>query len=273
MFLYCSFFIILPHTLTLTRMNCKNCFKYGHTFYNCKKPIRSYGVILYRVTEEKKKYLMICRKHTFGFTSIIRGKYSTLSHEEERRQLQIHVDCMTNYEKQIIREKPFIELWEYLMGHISNRRKNYDLSQAESKFYSIRDSLLAAIEASPTCWEEAEWEFPKGRMQQGEKDIECALREFEEETHISKHNIRIVYNLCPFEEIYKGSNDKMYQITYFLAQLKHEEPDLLSFQEEEVSRMEWKDLGECLASIRPNNQDKRELLFSLEEILNTYSVV
>jgi ADP-ribose pyrophosphatase YjhB (NUDIX family) len=267
---YCSsLFSTVFFSTILTHMSCKNCFKYGHTFYHCKKPIRSYGIILYRATEEKKKYLMICRKHTFGFTTIVRGKYSSLN----PTQLQTHVDSMTKHEKELIKQKAFGELWEYLLGSICSSRRNHDRSHAEFKFNTMRELLLEAIASSSTEWEEAEWEFPKGRMQQGENDLECALREFEEETHISKHNVRIIYNLCPFEEIYRGSNDKMYQITYFLAQLKHEEPNLLSFQEEEVSRMEWKDLEECLADIRPNNPEKKELVVSLEQILNTYAVV
>lgn len=250
-------------------MNCKNCFKYGHTFYNCKKPIRSYGIILYKTIEERKKYLMICRKHTFGFTSIIRGKYLSTNSV----QIQTYIDSMTNYEKEIISTKDFGELWEYLWCGILNNRKNHDKSHSEMKFNSIRDTLLLCIQNSETRWENPEWEFPKGRMQLGETDIECAVREFVEETHISSNNINIIYNICPFEEIYKGSNEKMYQITYYLAQLKNEEPNLFSFQEEEVSRMEWKSLEECLESIRPCNKEKKELVMSLEEILNTYQVL
>lgn len=250
-------------------MNCKNCFKYGHTFYNCKKPIRSYGIILYKMETAKKKYLMICRKHTFGFTSIIRGKYSSSNAD----QIQVYVDSMTNHEKEIMSTHSFDELWEYMWCGILSTRKNHDKSHAELKFNNILDTILTCIANSPTNWEQAEWEFPKGRMQPGETDIQCALREFEEETHISTNNINIIYNICPFEEIYRGSNDKMYQITYFMAQLKHEEPNLASFQEEEVSRMEWKDLEECLASIRPCNKEKKELIMSLEEILNTYEVI
>jgi ADP-ribose pyrophosphatase YjhB (NUDIX family) len=180
---------------------------------------------------------------------------------------------MTNTEKQMIYTCEFCQLWEYLWCGMLNSRKNNDRSHAEIKFNSVKETILEAITRSQTNWEHAEWEFPKGRMQQGETDIECALREFEEETHILKHHISVIYNICPFEEIYRGSNDKMYQITYFLAQLKQEEPDLLSFQEEEVSRMEWKDLEECLSSIRPCNQEKKDLVMSLEEILNTYDVL
>jgi ADP-ribose pyrophosphatase YjhB (NUDIX family) len=250
-------------------MNCKNCFKYGHTFYNCKKPIRSYGIILYKNVEGSKRYLMICRKHTFGFNSVIRGKYISTNTE----QIKTYIDSMTNYEKELVSTKEFGELWEYLWCGILNNRKNNDRSHSEMKFNSIRDTLLEFIQNSETSWEHPEWEFPKGRMQSGESDIECATREFVEETHISSNNINIIYNICPFEEIYRGSNEKMYQITYYLAQLRNEEPNLCSFQEEEVSRMEWKSLEECIESIRPRNKEKKELIMSLEEILNTYQVI
>jgi ADP-ribose pyrophosphatase YjhB (NUDIX family) len=270
-------------------MNCKNCFKYGHTFYNCKKPIRSYGIILYKTDptspihppglvavssaalpqQGTKKYLMICRKHSYGFISIIRGKYSSTNPE----QIQVHIDSLTNYEKELMTTKDFGELWEYMWGGTLSNRKNHDRTHAEVKYLNVRDVVLDCIANSATHWECPEWEFPKGRMQQGETDIECAMREFEEETHISPCNINVVYNLCPFEEIYKASNDKMYQITYFLAKLKNEEPNLLSFQEEEVSCMEWKTLEGCLESIRPCNKEKKELVQSLEDILNNYAIL
>jgi len=155
---------------------------------------------------------------------------------------------------------------------LSNRQNNEKV-HSKLKFNTNRETIIELIQNSKTNWECAEWEFPKGRMQQNETEIECALREFEEETHISKNNINLIYNLCPLEEFYTSTNDKMYKITYFLSQLKNEEPNLLSFQEEEVSKMEWKDLDECLESIRPCNKEKKNLIRSLEEILNTYNVV
>ena len=250
-------------------MNCKNCFKFGHTFYNCMKPIRSYGVILYRMENDKKKYLMICRKHTYGLSSIIRGKYASSNIEK----IRTHVDGMTNKEKEMVMNESFENLWDYFWCGMLSNRQNNEKVHSKLKFNTNRETIIELIQNSKTNWECAEWEFPKGRMQQNETEIECALREFEEETHISKNNINLIYNLCPLEEFYTSTNDKMYKITYFLSQLKNEEPNLLSFQEEEVSKMEWKDLDECLESIRPCNKEKKNLIRSLEEILNTYNVV
>jgi 8-oxo-dGTP pyrophosphatase MutT (NUDIX family) len=45
-------------------------------------------------------------------------------------------------------------------------------------------NLDIAINHCKTYLTEQEWEFPKGRRKLGEKDFQCALREFNEETNI-----------------------------------------------------------------------------------------
>ena len=78
---------------------------------------------------------------------------------------------------------------------------------ATKKFESIREGILFddklvtlkdIVEMSKTKWMETEWEFPKGRRNQKEKDLDCALREFEEETGIHQTDIKIVENVFPF---------------------------------------------------------------------------
>ena len=104
-----------------------------------------------------------------------------------------------------------------------------------------------------TQWSETEWGFPKGRHNNQEKDLLCALREFEEETGISKNNILVIENLLPFEESFIGTNHKSYKHKYFLAYSNENNSDftLENFQKSEVSKLEWKTIDECLESIRP----------------------
>ena len=54
---------------------CNNCGKQGHLFHQCKLPITSYGIILFRSTSNGLQYLMIRRKDSFGYIDFIRGKY------------------------------------------------------------------------------------------------------------------------------------------------------------------------------------------------------
>ena len=55
---------------------CNNCGKSGHLYHQCKKPITSNGIILFRKTNGKFQYLMICRKDTLGYVDFLRGKYA-----------------------------------------------------------------------------------------------------------------------------------------------------------------------------------------------------
>ena len=66
-------------------------------------------------------------------------------------------------------------------------------------------------------YQNPEWGVPKGRRQNKESDLKCALREFCEETGLKSINIKIFKNVIPLEEIYIGLNGIEYKHTYFLA--------------------------------------------------------
>ena len=50
---------------------CNNCGKYGHLFHQCKLPITSYGIILFRSSESGPKFLMIRRNIGSEFTILL----------------------------------------------------------------------------------------------------------------------------------------------------------------------------------------------------------
>ena len=130
--------------------------------------------------------------------------------------------------------------------------------------------LDSLIDESTTSWTETEWEFPKGRRNYQEKDMECAIREFEEETGILKREIKIIENLLPFEEIFLGSNHKSYKHKYFLAYTESASIDLDKYQQSEVSKLEWKTIDECLVSIRPYHLEKKQLITNINKVLQEY---
>jgi hypothetical protein len=78
---------------------CNNCGKQGHQFHQCKLPIISYGIILFRSSEQGLKYLMIRRKDSFGYIDLLRGKY--IQHNVE--QLQNIFNEMSVEEREKIR--------------------------------------------------------------------------------------------------------------------------------------------------------------------------
>ena len=254
---------------------CNNCGKQGHSYNQCKLPIISYGIILFRFSNRGLEFLMIRRKDSFGFIDFIRGKYSpyNICH------VQNIINEMSIQEKNMILNYQFDKLWKHMWGVNTNIQFKNEESISFKKMeilkngISINDEIITLqtlVEKSTTHWQETEWEFPKGRRSPKEKDLECALREFEEETGISNNMITIIDNVLPFEEIFIGSNHKAYKHKYFLAHMDVNEAVLNNFQVSEVSKLEWKTLDECLESIRPYNLEKRKLITNINNLLQEY---
>ena len=76
----------------------------------------------------------------------------------------------------------------------------------------------------------------------------------------------------PFEETFIGSNHKSYKHKYFLAYLdcKNNKDLLNNYQKTEVSKMEWKNIEECLKSIRPYHLEKKELVKKIFKVIEKY---
>ena len=255
---------------------CNNCGKAGHMFHQCKLPITSYGIIVFRPSSEGLQFLMIRRKDSFGYIDFMRGKYSLYNLE----QLQTIIDEMSLSEKDRILNEPFDNLWKNMWKNsVSSQFKNEELVSCK-KFYQLKEGIIFEderitladlVNKSETKWAETEWEFPKGRRNPKEKDLECAMREFEEETGILCCKIKIVENVLPFEEIFIGTNHKSYKHKYFLAYLNEpDDLDLENYQISEVSKQEWKNITNCLKDIRPYNLEKKKLIENINKVLQEY---
>lgn len=89
---------------------CNNCGKQGHTFKQCKNPITSFGVIIFRIHQNQRQYLMIRRKDTLGYIDFMRGKYSVSNQNYILNMLK----QMTIQEKHKLMTYSFDELWKDL---------------------------------------------------------------------------------------------------------------------------------------------------------------
>jgi 8-oxo-dGTP pyrophosphatase MutT (NUDIX family) len=210
---------------------------------------------------------MIRRKDSFGYIDFIRGKYSPYN----IYQIKNIIDEMSNTEKTRILTESFETLWVDMWGDTVNNQYTNEEQLSSKKMDIIKNAgLNDLINESKTNWMETEWEFPKGRRNYKEKDLECALREFEEETGISSLKISVIENILPFEEIFIGTNHKAYKHKYFLAYMSENDECLNNFQKTEVSKLEWKTIDNCLKSIRPYSLEKKELISNINKVLVEY---
>jgi 8-oxo-dGTP pyrophosphatase MutT (NUDIX family) len=261
---------------------CNNCSKIGHLLHQCKLPIISCGIILTQIVEGQLYFLMIRRKDSFGYIDFIRGKYNV----NNIYQVQKKINEMSIVEKDNLLKYSFDDLWKNMWGKttVNSLYKN-EANHSSIKFELLTNGVLFngetyclndLIKNSTTNWKETEWEFPKGRKNYQEKDIDCALRECVEETGIEQENIHLIDNIIPYEELFIGSNHKFYKHKYFIAVYKPENNDITNlstdhfqFQRTEVSKLEWKTFDECIQSIRPYHLEKKIVLQKINDSMKS----
>ena len=166
------------------------------------------------------KVILVQRRNTIGFIEFIRGKYDI----EKIDYIIKLFNMMTFDEKRLLREYTNFDTIRTISGFRKEYRNN-EYEDSKKKFTSLQEKGLinTLLDKSYTKWNSPEWGLPKGRHNNKEYDIDCAIREFSEETGIKYKYLNIYRNVKPLEEIYKGINGVVYKHVYFLASIKESE--------------------------------------------------
>lgn len=257
-------------------MYCNNCGARGHVFKTCKDPITSCGILLLRDIFEPMKLpanpkhvsvLMVRRKDSMAYMEFIRGKYEVSDTEFVKRL----ISNMTIDEQKAITTEEFDTLWTKLWGQGRDTHSmEYDTAKTNYDLLNRKD----IVSQVPSKYTEPEWGFPKGRRSKGETDVECATREFWEETNISGDAYEVVEKLC-FTEVFTGTNDVKYKHTYFVAVLKDSKlinlnQKLTVAQRREVSAVGWKTLKECKEITRPHYVERKSMIGDIERAIQIF---
>ena len=249
-------------------MYCNNCGNKGHIFKTCKDPVTSCGVILIRgIKDPTSSILMVKRKDSMAYMEFIRGKYDPLNTDYIQRLMK----HMTKQEQIQIVTEQFDTLWTKLWG-AGRDTQSTEYYTAKECYNKIDRRQL--IENARSPFTDPEWGFPKGRRSKNETDLECAVREFWEETNIPSEAYRIVPNVS-FTEIFTGTNDIKYKHIYFVAFLKNtsllpNEKTLTAVQRREVAEVGWKTFPDAIQITRPHYTERKRILVQLERTIREY---
>ena len=104
---------------------CNNCGKFGHLYKLCKVPITSFGVIVFRIHQGQREYLMIRRRDTLGFIDFMRGKYNV----RDTFYILNMIKQMTQLEKENILKMTFEELWHFLWRSKNDKYETKNLGE------------------------------------------------------------------------------------------------------------------------------------------------
>lgn len=209
--------------------------------------IFSYGIILCRINKisNKTEVLIISKKTTYNFVEFLNGMFEKFSLEE----LQRFFDGMTFNEIKLLNDLDFDKMWELAWGipEEDNKFYNFYLMRKEKfyKFFKNEENIhkLREILSKTTPTSNEIWELPKGRKNFSEENsLECAKREFEEETNIKP----MEYIIIPgFERRYMfHEKGRDFRLKYFTAiSESNRQIGFLSlknkFQLAEIKGMRW----------------------------------
>lgn len=267
-------------------VQCINCGYYGHTIKNCYQPITSYGIICYyrdnnannnaNDNSNKLKYLMIQRKDSLCYVEFLRGRY----HLDKVYYIVELLKYLTPQERHMIRKWDFIDLWKKLWKFYSNDKFQREYLTAKKKFellkygyintkgkyvnlYSLMNVAERNMKDKSQCYNDTEWEFPKGRRNTFETNLDCAVREFEEESGLMRNELQIINPNYFYEEIYQAVNGIQYRNVYYIAKCSEMHPSLFNknnlMQIKEVKDVKWFDSDEVLTNLRDIYSERIDL--------------
>jgi 8-oxo-dGTP pyrophosphatase MutT (NUDIX family) len=222
------------------------------------------------------QYLLIRRKNSLNYVEFIRGKYDISNIDYLQRSLNF----ITENERNMIRNNSYDYLWKNLWGEDLTNNNNIEFIESKQKFNLLKKgayikkndinmlfSFETLINNTFYNFKEPEWGFPKGRRNIKEKNIECAKREFGEETALNEDMYNIL-NISPLEESYMASNNLKYKHIYYVSQIKNKDTELIidknnKLQNIEISDIQWFNYKDGLNIIREYNVEKKNILLNL----------
>jgi 8-oxo-dGTP pyrophosphatase MutT (NUDIX family) len=183
--------------------------------FNKSKIYTSYGIACVRKYNNKYELLMIQKKTSYSFIEFIRGLYDPYRYPD----ISYMFDNMTIDEKSAINTLDFNIVWFRAFNRLPIASDRSRFNKGEKKFNllkNIKNGLVLKDLIAKSSSIELLWEIPKGRMDKGETDLISAVREFEEETNISKDKYRILFNESTISYTFTD-NGVRYKYVYFLA--------------------------------------------------------
>lgn len=246
---------------------CINCNGVGHAFKDCKMPIISYGIIAWRRPKRDRpwiEYLLIQRKDTIGYIDFIRGKYSNQS------MIKNLFEEMTDEERMRLATFDFKKIWQDLWNNKSSRIYINEYEKSKSKFEKL--NIQGMLNGTPKSkWKDNGFEYTKGRKNINETNIECAKREFIEESGYKEHEFVVMERVEEISELFFGSNGKRYKHIYYIAMMLTDRDPVVDpnniIQSGEIRKIGWFPFNKCINMFRSYHTSKRQVLYQVDDII------
>ncbi len=262
--------VVIPH---VQNIKCNNCGRIGHTIKQCTYPVRSYGIITYYIDDTGKKWLLLVqRKYTYEFCDFIKGNFSNIE------QLKYLISRFTEIEKFLIFKffiGDYVKLFLFATPHKTTNTKTYVnfVNNYTTLFIPNFEELNKYTYDSNHIQKSINlWEIPRGKKNYWEKPINCAMREFSEETGVEKKKLIHRKDIHVVNEKMIGSNGIEYEFSYYVMKLKFKEDVYINHsifeQHSEIRNVTWIEYNNALEMFKDTFNERYTILSKLKNIVN-----
>jgi 8-oxo-dGTP pyrophosphatase MutT (NUDIX family) len=182
----------------------------------------SYGIILCRYSTRRQRYefLLEQRPYRYGFVQLVMHRYT----QQHRSQILRLMDDMSPEDKVALTtlrfDSYYRRIYQAIPGPGHDGYARYLGCRAHFERHFLADGgewLLTTLNRSQANG--LHWDLPRGHKANArEKDLNCAVREFEEETRIPSTGMIILH---PDAKVHRyQSSDHCYHNHYWLAGLR-----------------------------------------------------
>jgi len=115
-------------------------------------------------------------------------------------------------------------------------------------------------------YEEGHWDFPKGRMEEGETEMEAARRELQEETGLDDVEFVSLFNEKINYKLLREGKETYKTVQFFLAETLNDE---IKLQEDPIEHLDFKWLYFDKALEQLTYDNAKELLKKANKVLTS----
>lgn len=208
----------------------------------------SHGIITYVSVQKNTHFLLAQRRNSFSFIQLLR-----FSHRFTNEEIMNKIQLITNDESLRLLNYSFDEIWEDLFVVKTNKTFVTERHRARQNCERIKEQFSEQLKIPKNNF--CEWGIPKGRRKYKEAGIDCALREWEEETNIPKNCVSLL-NTYPFYYSLSYGN-KDVSIESFLAKMvlpfvmMDKKTSVRSYVSEEVGKLAWVTIDKAKNMVPP----------------------
>ncbi len=203
------------------------------------------------------EFLLVNRRHSLNYIDFIRGKYNINDIDKINNMCSL----MSIDEINMIKNNNFNTLWCNLWLKNAYKKKYLEeMNLSKIKFNHLRE--LGILNNINSNYLSTEWEIPKGKKKSNETNLQCAMREFQEETSLSNKEYELLSCLDPIHDIFIGTNNIEYKHIFYTT-LYDNNIDIINYKNNEIEEIKWCKWSDLNDMIRPYNQNKINILTNI----------